>query len=61
MIQMTPLRIIKTFLEAMSDLETKKDNSSEKFLGVTVDTQFTFEKQTNELRRKENQKFHALA
>ena len=34
---------------------------SEKFLGVTVDSNFTFEKYINELCKKGNQKLHALA
>ena len=36
-------------------------SSSEKFLGVTVDSNFTFEKHINELCKKGNQKLHALA
>ena len=36
-------------------------SSSEKFLGVTVDSNFTFEKCKNELCKKGNQKLHALA
>ena len=36
-------------------------SSSEKFLGVTVDSNFTFEKHINELCKKDNQKLHALA
>ena len=35
-------------------------SSSEKFLGVTVDSNFTFEKHINELCKKGNQKLHAL-
>ena len=38
-----------------------EESSSEKFLGVTVDSNFTFEKHINELRKKGNQKLHALA
>ena len=34
---------------------------SEKFLGVTVDSNFTFEKHINELCKKGNQKLHTLA
>ena len=36
-------------------------STSEKFLGVTVDSNFTFEKHINELCNKVNQKLHALA
>ena len=36
-------------------------SSSEKFLGVTVDSNFTFEKHINELCKKGNQKLNALA
>ena len=36
-------------------------SSSEKFFGVTVDSNFTFEKHINELCKKSNQKLHALA
>ena len=36
-------------------------SSSEKFLGVTIDSNFTFEKHINELRKKGNQKLHAVA
>ena len=36
-------------------------SSSEKFLGVTVDSNFTFEEHINELCKKGNQKLHALA
>ena len=36
-------------------------SSSEKFLGVTVGSNFTFEKHINELCKKGNQKLHALA
>ena len=36
-------------------------SSSEKLLGVTVDSSFTFEKHINELCEKGNQKLHALA
>ena len=36
-------------------------SSSEKFLGVTVDSNFTFEKHINELCKKGNQTLHALA
>ena len=35
-------------------------NSSEKFLGVTVDSNFTFEKHINELCKEGNQKLHVL-
>ena len=35
-------------------------SSSEKFLGVTVDSTVTFEKHINELCKKGNQKLHAL-
>ena len=35
-------------------------SSSEKFLAVTVDGNFTFEKHINELCKKGNQKLHAL-
>ena len=35
-------------------------SSSETFLGVTVDSNFTFEKHINELCKKSNQKLHAL-
>ena len=89
-----------TFLEAISDLETTKDNHfdwfccsnckvnlskcnlflspfdlksiniknssieqscSEKFWGVTVDSNFTLEKHLNKLRKECNRKLHALA
>ena len=36
-------------------------SSSEKFLGITVDRNFTFEKHTNEFCRKGNSTLHALA
>ena len=36
-------------------------SSSKKFIGVTVDSNFTFEKHINELCKKGNQKLHALA
>ena len=36
-------------------------SSSEKFIGVTVDSNFTFDKHINELCKKGNQKLHALA
>ena len=36
-------------------------SSSEKFLGVTVDSNFTFAKHINELCKKGNQKLHAFA
>ena len=36
-------------------------SSSEKFLQVTVDSNFTFEKHINKLCKKGNQKLHALA
>ena len=36
-------------------------SSSEKFLGVTVDSNFTFENHINGLCKKGNQKLHALA
>ena len=36
-------------------------SSSKKFLGVTADSNFTFEKHINELCKKGNQKLHALA
>ena len=36
-------------------------SSSEKFLGITVDSNFKFEKHINELCKKSNQKLHALA
>ena len=35
--------------------------SSEKFLSVTIDSNFTFEKYINELCRKDNLKLHTLA
>ena len=36
-------------------------SSSEKFLGITIDSNFTFEKHINELCEKGNLKLHALA
>ena len=36
-------------------------SSSEKFLGVTVDSNFTFETHINELCKKVNQELDALA
>ena len=96
----TPYNCGNTFLEVISDLETKTDklfdwfccnnfklnlskchlflspftlksiniknspiegSSSEEFLGVTVDSNFTFEKHINELCKKGNQKLHAFA
>ena len=36
-------------------------SSSEKSLGVTVGSNFTFEKHINELCKKGNKKLHALA
>ena len=35
-------------------------SSSEKFLGITIDSNFTFEKHINELCKKGNLKLHAL-
>ena len=35
-------------------------SSSEKFLGITIDSNFTFEKHVNELCKKGNLKLHAL-
>ena len=37
-----------------------EESSKEKFLGLTVDINFTFEKHINELCKKGNQKLHAL-
>ena len=35
-------------------------SSSEKFIGITIDSNFTFEKHINELCKKGNLKLHAL-
>ena len=49
----------------LKSIDTKNSSversSSEKFLGVTVDSNFTFEKHLNKLCKKGNQKLHALA
>ena len=38
-----------------------KSSNSQKFLGVTIDSNFTFEKRINNLCRKSSQKLHALS
>ena len=38
----------------------REGNSSEKFLGITIDRNFAFEKHINELCKKKNLKLHAL-
>ena len=52
------VRLILTSINIKSSVI--EDSSSEKFLGITIDSNFTFEKHINELCKKGNLKLHAL-